>query len=191
MEENSYFGKLGIFLELIETVVVCAAIFFIIYLFVAQFHKVSGESMKPTFQDGDYIITEKISYRFGLPERGDKIVLKDPRNESRDFIKRILATPGDTVKIENNTVLINGTPFDENYLPKGTLTKGGSFLHEGSEVKVGENQYYVFGDNREHSSDSREWGGITKEEIVGKTFFRYWPAQSIGFIYNKNSTASD
>jgi|SRR3989344_1805093 len=182
-QQKGPFEKLsGYFIEIIETLVVCFAIFFILYLFVAQFHKVSGNSMVPTFQNGDYIITEKLSYRFGNPKRGDIIVLKNPRDESQDFIKRIIAIPEDTIKIENNGISLNGGNLAEPYLPAGTSTLGGSFLVEGSTVKTGANQYFVIGDNREHSSDSREWGGATKEEIVGKAFFRYWPPQSIGLI---------
>lgn len=186
-EEKSIFNKLGgYFIEIIETVVVCVAIFFILYLFVAQFHKVSGNSMIPTLHSGDYIITEKISYRFGSPKRGDIIVLKNPRDESQDFIKRIVATAGDSIRIESNTIFVNDVATDETYLPPGTETNGGSFLSEGETVKSGPNQYFVIGDNRQHSSDSREWGAVTKEEIVGKAFFRYWPPQSFGFVKNLN-----
>jgi len=186
-QQKGLFGKLGGYLvEIIETVVVCVAIFFILYLFVAQFHKVSGNSMVPTLLSGDYIITEKISYRFGHPKRGDIIVLKNPKDESQDFIKRIVTTPGDSIKIENNTIFVNDVVTDETYLPVGTETKGGSFLSEGETVKSGPNQYFVIGDNRQHSSDSREWGAVTKEEIVGKAFFRYWPPQSLGFVKNLN-----
>lgn len=185
-EQKGIFSKLGGYLvEIIETVVVCTAIFFILYLFVAQFHKVSGNSMVPTFKNEDYLITEKVSYRFGSPKRGDVIVLKNPKDESQDFIKRIIALPGDTIRIENNTIFINNQAISEPYLPAGTKTRTGSFLTEGSTVKAGPNQYFVLGDNREHSSDSREWGGVTKEEIVGKAFFRYWPPQNIGSLTDK------
>lgn len=185
-EEKSFFDRLGgYFIEFIETIVVFVAIFFMIYLFVAQFHKVSGNSMIPTFHNGDYIITEKVSYRFGTPKRGDIIVLKNPKDESQDFIKRIIALPQDTMRLENNTIFVNDVATNETYLPAGTQTEDGSFLSEGQTIRAGPNQYFVMGDNREHSSDSREWGGVTKKEIIGKTFFRYWPPQSIGFVNDK------
>lgn len=181
-------GKKGFFenlkshiIDFIQTFVVFGAIFAIIYLFVAQPHKVSGNSMVPTFLNGDYILTDKLSYRFGDPKKEDIIVLKNPRDETQDFIKRIVAVPGDTIKIEESAVYINGEVFDEAYLPEGTPTRTGSFLTEGLEVRAGPNQYFVLGDNRNHSSDSREWGGVTKEEIVGKVFLRYWPPKSFGF----------
>ena len=170
------------FIEFFETIVVIGAIFTLIYLFVARVHKVSGNSMVPTFQSGDFLITEKVAYRLGSPKRGDIIVLKNPRNESQDFIKRVIGLPGDDVEIEGGSVFINGQLLSEQYLPNNTSTAPGAFLTEGNTIKVGTNQYFVFGDNRNHSSDSRDWGGVTKREIVGKAFFRYWPPKDIGLL---------
>lgn len=184
--KKSFFENLGgFFIEFFETLVVFGAIFAVIYLFIAQFHKVSGLSMYPTMHDSDYLITEKVSYRFNQPKKGDIIVLKNPKDNSQDFIKRVIALPGDTIKVENNIVFVNNQPIPEKYLPSGTPTQSGAFLTEGTELKAGTNQYFVFGDNRNHSSDSREWGPITKEEIVGRAFFRYWPLQQIGLLTNK------
>lgn len=182
-ERKSFFENIGSHLiDFIQTLVVFGAIFALIYLFVAQPHKVSGNSMIPTFHNGDYILTDKISYRLGKPQKGDIIVLKNPRDETQDFIKRIIALPTDTIKVEANSIYLNGELLKEPYLPPGILTRAGSFLTEGVEVKTGPNQYFVLGDNRPHSSDSREWGAVTKEEIVGKTFFRYWPPGDFGLI---------
>ncbi len=174
----------GFFIEFFETLVVFGAIFAVIYLFVAQFHKVSGLSMFPTMHDADYLITEKITYKFELPKRGQIVVLKNPRDNSQDFIKRIIAVPGDTLKVEQDSVFLNGQKLNEQFLPAATPTHSGAFLTEGTTVKVGSNQYFVFGDNRNHSSDSREWGSITKEEIVGRAFFRYWPPVRVGSLTN-------
>lgn len=184
--QKGFLGNLGgYFIEFFETVVVFGAIFACIYLFVAQFHKVSGDSMVPTFQTGDYLITEKLSYRFRNPKAGEIIVLKNPRDESQDFIKRIIAVPGDTILISNRTVYVNNQALKEDYLPPGVPTPTGAFVTEGSAIKVASNQYFVFGDNRERSSDSREWGPVTKEEIIGRAFFRYFPFQSIGMLTDK------
>lgn len=184
-EQKGFFENFGAYLiDFIETLVVFGAIFALIYLFVAQFHKVSGNSMFPTMHDGDYLITEKVSYKLGSPKKGDIIVLKNPRDESQDFIKRIIALPGDTIKIENNRVFVNGGTQPETYLPPNTPTRSGNFLREAT-VSMDPNQYFVIGDNRNHSSDSREWGPITKDEIVGKAFFRYWPLQTLGLLTNK------
>lgn len=184
--QKSFFANLeGYFIEFIETIVIFGAIFAALYLFVAQFHKVSGSSMVPTFRSGDYLITEKISYKFRNPKHGEIIVLKNPRDESQDFIKRIIAVPGDTLKISGSSVFVNGQMIKEDYLPPGTATRPGAFIQEGNILKAGSNQYFVFGDNREHSSDSREWGAVTKEEIVGRAFFRYFPITNIGLLTGK------
>ncbi len=189
VEEKGLFGKLGSeAVDFIQTLVVFGAIFAIIYLFVAQPHKVSGSSMVPNFQNGDYILTDKVTYRFTQPKNGDVIVLKNPRDESQDFIKRIMATPGQTVKVEGNHVFVQGAELSEQYLPPETLTRSGAFLHEGETISVAPDQYFVFGDNRSHSSDSREWGAVTKKEIIGRVIFRYWPPSTVGLI--KPSTKS-
>lgn len=181
--DNSFFKKLGTHIaDFIQTLVVFGAIFSVIYLFVAQPHKVSGNSMVPNFHNGDYILTDKLTYRFSGPKHGDIIVLKNPRNESQDFIKRIIAIPGDSIKIDDGFVFINNQPIDEKYLPSNTYTGGENFLREGENIKIGSDQYFVLGDNRNHSSDSREWGTITQKQIIGKVFFRYWPPNSVGLL---------
>lgn len=185
-QKKTFFESFGSHLiDFVQTLVVFGAVFAIMYLFIAQFHKVSGNSMFPTYHNGDFLITEKITYKFNEPKRGDVIVLKNPRNESQDFIKRIIALPGDTVKIENNLVFVNDQPLNENYLPPNTTTRAGLFMNEGFTVRAGDNQYFVLGDNRDHSSDSREWGAITKKEIIGRAFFRYFPLQSLGLLIKK------
>lgn len=172
-------------IDFIQTLVVFGAIFTLIYLFVAQFHKVSGNSMLETMHNGDFLITEKVSYRLGNPQRGQIVVLKDPMDETKDFIKRIIAIPGDNVKVEQGNVFINGRQISEPYLVPGTITRSGAYINEGATINVSPNQYIVFGDNRNHSSDSREWGPIAKEKLVGRAFFQYWPPQKIGLLTNR------
>lgn len=170
------------FLDIIETIVVALAIFVVVYLFLFQPHQVKGKSMEPNFDDGEYILTDKVSYRIGVPKRGDVIVFKAPKNEEVDYIKRIIGLPGDTVNIQNGKVFINGTDINETYLPADFVTFPGSFLSEGSSATVPDGEFFVLGDNRNHSSDSREWGFITRKEIIGKAFFRYWPFSHFGVI---------
>lgn len=172
-------------IDFFQTVVVFAAIGTAIYLFVAQPHKVSGASMFPNFHDGDYIMTDKVTYRFSQPKRGDIVVFKNPRDKSQDFIKRITGLPGDRVAIESNQVLVNGRSLVEPYTNPATATEPGSFLQDGQEVTVAEDHYLVLGDNRGRSSDSREWGFISKEEIIGRVFFRYWPKETVGLVETK------
>ncbi len=169
-------------IEFIQTAVVFAAIGTAIYLFIAQPHKVSGSSMFPTLHTGDYIITNKVNYRLNDPKRGEIIVFKNPREESQDFIKRILGLPGDKVRVEKGHIFVNDVQLNESYLISSVITLPGSFLKEGSDEIVSKDHYIVIGDNRLASSDSREWGFISREEIIGQAFFRYWPLISIGLI---------
>lgn len=178
---RTFFQNLGFHIvDFFQTLVVFGAIFSVIYLFVAQPHKVSGNSMFPTFHNGDYILTDKLSYRFGEPQKGDVVVIKNPQNEAQDFIKRVMAVPGDSIKVSDGKVFLNGQLLSEDYLPPGTFTNTGNFLREGQSVSIEENQIVVIGDNRGHSSDSREWGPVKYSGIIGKVFFRYWPPQAIG-----------
>lgn len=168
--------------DILESIVVALAIFVVIYLFLFQPHQVKGASMFPNFHDGEYILTDKISYRFHEPERGDVIVFKSPQNEDIDFIKRIIALPGDKVRIVQNAYYINGLKLDEPYIPPENVLYPGSFLKEGHEFIVSPQQYFVSGDNRPRSSDSREWGPIDRSRIIGKSVFRYWPLSKVGLI---------
>lgn len=163
-------------IELFQTLVIFATIAIIIYWLIAQPHKVSGASMFPNFKDGDFIITDKLTYKLAEPKRGDVVVFKNPRDESEDFIKRIMGLPGDRIKVENGHVYINGKMVNEGFLKSDVVTPGGSFMHEGQEIVVQPGEYIAMGDNRQHSSDSREWGFVTKQEIIGRVFLRYWPA---------------
>lgn len=167
-------------IDFFQTLVVFAAIGTAIYWLVAQPHKVSGSSMFPNFKNGDYIITDKITYRVADPKRGDIVVFKNPKDETQDFIKRILAKPGDRIKVQGGHIFLNGTQLPEPYIAETVVTNPGAFLREGSEFIVEPGHYITIGDNRPASSDSREWGQITREEIIGKVFFRYWPATEVG-----------
>jgi signal peptidase I len=171
------------FLDFIETIVIALAIFVVVYLFLFQPHEVKGSSMYPNFMDGEYILTDKFSYRFSLPQRGDIIVFKSPQNKEIDFIKRIIGLPGDLIRISGGFVYVNDVRLSESsYLPSGYLTNGGAFLREGNTVTVPTAGYFVLGDNRNHSSDSREWGFVSSSDIIGKAWFRYWPISQIGGI---------
>lgn len=167
-------------IDFFQTLVVFAAIGTAVYWLVAQPHKVSGSSMFPNFKNGDYIITDKVSYRFTEPRRGDIVVFKNPRDETQDFIKRIIGIPGDHVKVSGGKIYLNGNQLTEPYLADTIFTNPGSFLQEDQEITVEPGHYITIGDNRPASSDSREWGFITRGEIIGKVFFRYWPATEIG-----------
>jgi signal peptidase I len=181
--------KIGsFFTDLMETVVISASIFLIVYLFFVQPHQVNGQSMVPNFQSGEYVLTDKVSYRMKSPKRGDVIVFHAPETAhcaegtGCDFIKRILAVPGDTIEIKNNAVYINGELLPEPYIPSDYKILPGAATKNGP-IFMGPDEYFASGDNRPYSSDSRAWGPITKSDIVGKAFFRYWPPSAMGLIY--------
>lgn len=163
-------------------VVFAIAIFLFLYLLVLQPHKIKGQSMEPNFDDGEFLLTDKVTYRFSEPERGDVIVFEAPGTNGDEFIKRIIGLPGEDVSIVNGKITINGQTLNEDYLPDTLITKGGRFLKEGQSVTVPENHFFVLGDNRTASSDSRSWGFITKEEITGRAWVTYWPPPKLGVI---------
>jgi len=188
----SFFRRIGsIFLDFVETVVIALAIFVIAYLFLFQPHQVRGSSMYPNFHDSDYLLTDKISYRLSQPKRGDVIVFVAPKNEEYDYIKRIIGLPGDTVEITNDyRVKVNNEILNEPYLPSDYQTFGGTFLAAGKSITVPQDEYFVLGDNRSHSSDSREWGFVTRKNIIGKAWFRYWPLNQMGLVSSGNTISS-
>lgn len=169
-------------LDLLQTVVLAFAIFLIIYLFLAQPHQVKGESMFPNFNDNEYLLTNKLSYRFGQPSRGDVVIFAAPPDPTEDYIKRIVGIPGDRVMVRDNKVYLNGELLKEDYLPRDAITSPGPYMSDGKEIIVGENEYVVFGDNRTNSSDSRKWGPVKREKIVGKAWFAYWPPNKVGLV---------
>jgi len=170
------------FLDIIEVVVFAVDIFIFVYLIILQPHKIRGASMHPNFPDGEYLLTDKVSYRFGEPKRGDVVVFKAPTNNGEEFIKRIIGLPGEQVSIQNSKIYINGTPLEESYLAGNVITSGDGFLAEGATVSVPQGEYFVLGDNRPHSSDSRAWGFVEKREITGRAWLIYWPPKSAGVI---------
>lgn len=177
----------GMFLDLIETAVIGLSLFLVVYLFFMQPHQVNGQSMEPNLHSNDYVLTDKISYKVGQPERGDIIVFhaptaaQCPKGTGCDYIKRIIALPGETIEVKDGKYYVNGALLDEDYLPDSLETMPNAFTN-GRVVTLGEDEYFVSGDNRPNSSDSRSWGPITSKEIVGRAFFRYWPLNSIMVI---------
>lgn len=182
-EEQSLFDKLkNNVAELIEFVAIVGAVIIVVRFFVAEPHKVDGSSMVPNFHTGDYIITNKLATRLSPPQRGEVIILKNPRDTSVAFIKRVIGLPGEKVMVKGGNVFVNDKKLSEPYLPKELKTPAGAFLGEGEEVIVPPHQYFVMGDNRPASSDSREWGPVESELIVGQAFLRYWPPQKFTLL---------
>ena len=166
-------------MDILEVIVLAVGIFLIVYLLILRPHKIKGQSMHPTFPDGEYLLTEKVSYYREDPKRGDVIVFKPPISED-EFIKRVIGLPGETIMVLNGRVFVNNEELKEDYIKVNT--SGGAFLGEGATYTVPAGNYFVMGDNRPHSSDSRAWGPITKKVITGKAWLVYWPTKLAGFV---------
>lgn len=174
-------------LEFVQSIVLALSVFILIYLFVAQPNEVKGSSMFPNFVDKELLLTDKLSYQFSNPQRGDVVVFKAPPSEpcaetECEYIKRVIGVPGDRVMVEGGKVFLNGKMLDQWFLPADYVTASGAFNEEGIEKVVPEGEYLCFGDNRSHSRDGREFGPIKKQSIIGRAFFKYWPPKSIGLI---------
>ena len=166
--------------ELLKIALIALVIVLPIRYFLFQPFIVSGESMVPSFQNGDYLIVDEISYRFSEPQRGDVIVFNFPLQTSERFIKRVIGLPGETINITNGQVQIikDGkiTTLAEKYLPNNLKTYG--------EIKIvlKADEFFVMGDNREYSYDSRVWGTVPKKDIIGKAFLRIFPVAALSEI---------
>lgn len=177
--------------ELIETVILALLIFLALQFSVQNF-KVEGSSMQPTLEEGEYLLVNKIVYfhlapselrallPFGSvepdesvfpirnPQRGDVIIFHFPRDVSRDFVKRVIGLPGDSVEIRKGQVFVNGLMMEEPYITR----PGKSTM---SPLTVGPDAFFVLGDNRRASNDSRDWGTVPTENIIGRAWVSYWP----------------
>ena len=170
--------------EFAKIILVSLAIVLPIRFFVAQPFIVRGASMEPTFQDGEYLIIDELSYFLRAPEREEVIVFRYPEDPSLFFIKRIIGLPGETVVIQNGKVAIqneehpNGVLLEEPYLPPLLETA------PNARRSLGAGEYFVLGDNRRESSDSRQWGVLSERFLVGRTLVRLWPFGEAGVVTN-------
>lgn len=172
----------SLILDAIEVTVIALAMFVVMYLFLFQPHQVRGNSMYPNLHDNDYLLTDKITYQLREPKRGDTIIFRAPKNEEYDYIKRIVGLPGDTVRVNDGKIYVNDELLTEDYLSSDSFTYGGRFWKENQSIPVPEDQYFVLGDNRSHSSDSREWGPVPRKNIIGKAWLRYWPPEQVNIL---------
>lgn len=173
------------FLDTIQTFILAASFFIVIYIFLFRPFQVNGASMYPSFENGEHVLTNLIALRLEDPKRGDVVVFKSPTNEEKDFIKRVIGVPGDTVSILNGDVYVNQQKLDQSeYLKNSVRTNAGAFLREGQAVTIPSDNYFVMGDNRPYSSDSREWGFVKRGAFIGKSFFVYWPPNKMRLVKN-------
>ncbi|MEK7558474.1 MAG: signal peptidase I [Patescibacteria group bacterium] len=170
---KNFQGEKHWFRETLELVILALVIVLPIRLFIVNPFIVSGASMVPTFHNGEYLIVDQISYRFNAPERGDVIIFRYPKDTSKFFIKRIVGLPGEKVEIKNGIVSVERadekkfTALTENYI-KNKSSDNGNYT-------LGEGEYFVMGDNRISSSDSRVWGALDRKLIVGRALLRLFP----------------
>ncbi len=167
------------FLEVLEVAVIAVVAVFIIRSYLVQPFLVSGSSMAPNFENGDYVLVDELTYHLRTPARGEVVVFHDPQDLSTYFIKRVIGLPGERVVIKNDTVTVfnqehqNGLTLNESYLPNGTGTTGTY------NFTLSSSTYLVLGDNRPFSYDSRMWGPLPKGDVVGLVRVRLWPLNEL------------
>lgn len=167
-------------IEIVKIFLIALVIVIPIRYFLFQPFFVVGASMEPNFSQGEYLLIDEISYRFKNPQRGEVVVFKYSKDATSFYIKRIIGLPGETIEIKNNKVKIYNLQFpagqflNESYIED--LTQGNL------KISLKKNEYFVLGDNRDHSSDSRSWGPASKESIVGKVWFSLFPSKGIQLL---------
>ncbi len=181
-------AKSNVIKETLIYAIVAAAIVFPIRFWIAQPFVVNGPSMDSTFHDGEYLIVDQISYRFNEPERGDVLIFKYPENPSKYFIKRLIGLPGETVVVRNDVVTIVNKDHPEGVTLSEPYINSKSFITK--TLTLGPEEYFVMGDNRGVSSDSRVWGALPREDLVGRPLARLLPLTEIDFLPGKVSSTS-
>ncbi len=175
------FGGHSLLREILETVLLTAILFLILNTTTARF-QVRGSSMEPTLHNEQYLVISKVTYWVHPPERGDIIVFQPPNNPDEDYIKRVVGLPGERVKVQDGTILVDGTAIEEAYIANPASYSG--------VWNLGEKEFFVLGDNRGNSSDSHSWGLLPQENVVGKAWLCYWPPEDWGTVAHHNSSAS-
>ena len=171
--ESTRSGLVRFLIDILETIILSLILFLGINAVSARI-RVDGYSMEPTLRTGEFVIVNKLAYKLGEPARGDVVVFHFPRNPDQEYIKRVIGLPGDRIAVRNGQVYINGLLLEEPYIKAPPAYNG--------EWVVPEDQIFVFGDNRNNSSDSHNWGGVPMEFVVGKAVFVYWPPTEWGVI---------
>jgi signal peptidase I len=170
--------------EIGETFLIAGMLFLAVNLFTARI-RVEGGSMEPSLHDGEFVVINRLAYRWNDPQRGEIIVFRFPLDPERRFIKRIIGLPGDTVSVSEGQVLVNNLPVQEPYVSAPPRYDGTWTVEDG--------HVFVLGDNRNNSSDSQNWGSLRTDEIIGKAIIVYWPLGDLGVIphYELVSAAED
>ena len=169
--------------ETAKVVIISLAIIIPIRYFLFQPFFVRGASMEPSFEDGEYLIIDEISYRFHEPERSDIIIFKYPKDPSQYYIKRVIGLPNEIIRIENGKITIFNSENPAGFiLDEPYLSQDNKFTSGNLEINLDENDYFVLGDNRQASSDSRRWGPVPRHYIIGRAWVRAWPFNRVGIL---------
>lgn len=171
---------LSVIWDWVKTIAVALIITFFVKFFIVDATRVSGDSMLNTLHSDDMLLLNKVGKYFGDYKRGQIVIIKAPDYPNRLYVKRVIGTPGDTVVLKDGKVLINGNVLEEKYIASDHTLEGLA----GNEFILGSNEYLVFGDNRDNSNDSRNFGKIYKVDIVGHAFLRFYPFADAGLIDN-------
>ncbi len=166
-------GSLRVVIDILETIVLSVLLFVAINAISARI-RVDGFSMEPTLQSGEFVVVNKLAYKLGEPQVGDVIIFQYPRDPDQEYIKRVIGTPDDHVKIENGMVYVNGVLLNEPYIAAQPAYQ--------NEWTIPDNTIFVLGDNRNNSSDSHTWGPVPIDYVIGKALFVYWPPERWGVV---------
>ena len=166
-------GLAAALVELLQTALIAGLLFLAVNLVTARI-RVEGSSMEPSLHDGEFVIVNRLAYRWSPPARGDIIVFRFPLDPSRRFIKRVIGLPGDVVQANGGKVYVNGQALAELYIAARPRYQG--------EWQVGLNELFVLGDNRNNSDDSENWGPLPSQDVIGKAVLVYWPLNDLGVI---------
>lgn len=176
-EQGEHWGG-RLLVEVLEVAVLTLVIFLVVRLLV-QNYQVDGPSMQPTLYTSEYILVNKVDYYIGSPQRGDVIVFHYPLDPSKDYVKRVIGLPGDTVTVDaSGMVTVDGVLLNEPYVNDHDNP------YRPQTWQLGPNQYFVLGDNRGDSSDSRDWGPVPRYDIVGKADLVYWPLNDVHILHD-------
>jgi signal peptidase I len=167
----------------LHTLVVAGGLFLFTETFLLQGFSVHGSCMEPNLYTGERLLGNKLRYRLHPPQRGDVVVFRYPDNPRKIYVKRVVALPGEMIAIRDGTVYLNGKPLHESYVVNPAH---GSY----PPTRVPQGQYFMLGDNRDHSSDSRTWGFVPARHLEGKVWLRYWPLRRAGLLPAGRSSPS-
>ena len=194
VQEGRSVRKKSVLRDWVESIIVAFLLAMVIRAFVVQAFKIPTGSMRPTLLEGDLILVNKFIYGARIPftdfrlpavsglKRGDVIVFIYPEDPKKDFIKRLVGLPGETVEIKNGSIYINGQPLVGPVFNQRYYYNRGDLGSEGQKISIPKDSYFVLGDNSASSKDSRYWGFVPRKYIIGKAIFRYWPLKTMGRV---------